>query len=844
MITIIFWYLAALLVGWLAFPIAFCFLGGLKDRGYALARPLGLLLWGYLFWLMGSLKIAQNDAGGVLLALAILGLFSYLASRDRWDEMRTWVRENQRLIITAELVILAAFAFLIWHRALDPAINGTERPMEFAFINAILRSPSMPPNDPWLSGYAISYYYFGYVMVSMLIRVTGAAPEIGFNLSLALWYAMAAGGAYSLVYNLIHARKTPLFSNRPGLRLAAPILGAVMVLLVSNMGGVLEKLHASGLFWEKTSDGAVVSNFWKWLDIREWDQAPPEPYTALWDWSTPQRSGILFWRSSRVIQDRDYANGEREIIDEFPFFSYLLGDLHPHVLSMPFVMLAIALILNFYLNGGGVPFKVVEGWSIPFNLPYLLLSVVTLGGLAFLNTWDFPIYLGLFAAAYFIRQYQEEGWRRDRLLDLVFLGLLLGVGGALAYLPFYTGFSSQAGGPMPSLIYSTRGIQFWVMFAPLLLPLILFLFYEIRKEKAGRQVWFGLLLAVILMVSLLVVSYALGYVYSQFSSSVNGYSNLNILFLQDVQGAAVQDPAQTGAVFAGLVGESLYRRITSPGTWLTLGLMLVLVTAVLRQRGSEKEDAEGHTRPDFALLLALLGIGLTLVPEFIYLRDQFGWRMNTIFKFYYQAWIVWAVAAAYGALVLLSEAKPRGQIVASVALVVSLMCGLIYPLVMTGYKVGNDLNRILTLDGLDFFKQGYADDAGAAEWLKTAPAGVVAEAVGNSYQFPYGRMSTVSGLPTVLGWVGHESQWRGGTQEMGTRYEDIATLYKTRDSFEAENLLRMYNIRYIVLGNLERSTYLGGSLNSASETKFQKIAQPVFQNSSITIYEYAQPVTR
>lgn len=842
MITIIIWYLAALLVGWIAFPIAFRFLPGLKDRGYALARPLGLLLWAYLFWLMGSLKIAQNDVGGVLLALAILGLMSFFAGRGHWDEMKAWVKENRNLIITVEMVILAAFAFLAWHRALDPAIAGTEKPMEFAFINAILRSPSMPPNDPWLSGYAISYYYFGYVMVSMLIRVTGAAPEIGFNLSLALWYAMAAGGAYSLVANLMAARKMPLFKNWPGLRLAAPILGAVFVLLVSNMGGLLELMHSGGLFWEKTSEGVPTSSFWSWLDIAEWDQAPPEPYVAVWE--APKRSGILYWRASRVIRDRDFSENEREIIDEFPFFSYLLGDLHPHVLSMPFVMLAIALILNFYLNGGGIPFKITEGWSLPFSLPYLLLCVVALGGLAFLNTWDFPIYVGLFAVTYFVRQYQDCGWSLDRLVDLALMALILGVGGAVVYLPFYFGFSSQAGGPMPSLIYSTRGIQFWVMFAPLLMPLILFLVYEIRKVKAWRHLLFGLMVTVTLLVGLLVISTGLGYVYSQFSSKVGEYSNLNILFLQEVQGAAVDNPASTGAVFANVLGQSLYRRLTAPGTWLTLGLMLVLVTAALRQRRSKEEDPDGSFKADFALLMALLGIGLTMVPEFIYLRDQFGWRMNTIFKFYYQAWIVWAVAAAYGALVLLDEARPRWQAGASLALVISLMGGLIYPMVMTGYKIGSDPNKILTLDGLAFFREYYADDADAAQWLKMAPDGIVAEAVGNSYQFPYARMSMVSGLSTVLGWVGHESQWRGGATEMGTRYEDMEKLYKTRDSFEAENLLRTYHIRYIVVGNLERTAYMGSALNTTSETKFQKIAQPVFQNGSVTIYEYAQPVTR
>ena len=93
-----------------------------------------------------------------------------------------------------EILFFLAFAFLAFVRAGNPEIVGTEKPMELAFINAILRSPTFPPHDPWLSGYAISYYYFGYVMTAMLAKATGTLGSVAFNLMLALVFALSAVG--------------------------------------------------------------------------------------------------------------------------------------------------------------------------------------------------------------------------------------------------------------------------------------------------------------------------------------------------------------------------------------------------------------------------------------------------------------------------------------------------------------------------------------------------------------------------------------------------------------------------------------------------------------------------
>ncbi len=203
MIDVLWWYLVVSIAGWLTLPLAQRLLRFLPDRGFTLARPLALLGWGYLFWLLTYLGVLQNDIGGVLLALTLLVVISFVVGKGRVTDLWSWIKEHKRVVITSEVLFLLAFAVWAFVRAANPDVNYTEKPMELAFINSILRSPGFPPNDPWLSGYAISYYYFGYVMVAMLVHVTGTATSVAFNLAIAMWFALTALAAYGIVYNLV-----------------------------------------------------------------------------------------------------------------------------------------------------------------------------------------------------------------------------------------------------------------------------------------------------------------------------------------------------------------------------------------------------------------------------------------------------------------------------------------------------------------------------------------------------------------------------------------------------------------------------------------------------------------
>jgi len=156
------WLVFSILIGVVTLPLSRRIFSLLPGKGYFFAKPLGLLLWGFLFWWLVTLRLLQNDISGQLVALLILVIVNLLIARqDGFTVIWNEVKANQRLILWAEGVFLFAFVLMVILRAFNPEIINTEKFMEMAFINAIDRSPSFPPLDPWLSGYSISYYYFG-----------------------------------------------------------------------------------------------------------------------------------------------------------------------------------------------------------------------------------------------------------------------------------------------------------------------------------------------------------------------------------------------------------------------------------------------------------------------------------------------------------------------------------------------------------------------------------------------------------------------------------------------------------------------------------------------------------
>ncbi len=839
MIAFISWYILVTTLGWLTFPLAYYLFPALADRGYTLARAFGLLFWGYVFWLLASFRVAQNDIGGLLLGLVILGGLSAWMFMNSRAELGKWLLENRKLIITTEVLFLLAFGFMAFVRANNPETftAGGEKWMEVAFINAILHSPTFPPQDPWLSGYAISYYYFGYVMTAMLAEFTSVTAAVAHNLMLALIFGLSAIGAYGLLYNLLVSHRRSKGMDKETRRV--PVLGAffapLFLLIVSNLQGLFESLYRRGIgwifkpndktvasssFWSKgigwtfkPEDGTAVSSFWKWLDLRELTNPP----TQSLQWAPDQY--FWWWRASRVIQDYELNGTWHEIIDEFPFFSYLLGDLHPHVLAMPFNLLAIAIALNIFLGGWRGTIDLFFGQLRINKFGFFTIALV-LGGLAFLNTWDILFAATLIVLSYALVQVREAGWGWERLENVLLLGIPLVVTAFVIYLPFFVGFDSQAGGILPNFMYPTRGAHLWIVWGTLFMPLFAYLIY-LWRNRASTSWRAGFLTTLGVLIVLLVTMFVLGF--------------LAMKLKPDLVKAVLEMQQRDANTF---IADSMIRRLEYIGSLLTLLALLVPSLSFLfgwlsREEISETEQPPAHSHPSvFVLLLIALGILLVLGPEFIYLRDNFGWRINTIFKFYFQAWILLSLAAAFSVAVMLSELRRLAFGFYAIVVVMVIGMGLFYPVFSLPEKTDNfkfEHPEQRTLDGAAYLANMMPDDYQAIQFMQQLEPGVVAETAGGGYS-EHARVATFTGMPTVLGWDNHESQWRDAALQ-GTRKADIEMLYTTNDWATAQAIINRYQIRYIYVGNLERNTY------NVNQEKFDRFLKPVFQQGSVTVYE-------
>ncbi|MFW6136119.1 MAG: DUF2298 domain-containing protein, partial [Chloroflexota bacterium] len=470
-----------------------------------------------------------------------------------------------------------------------------------------------------------------------------------------------------------------------------------------------------------------------------------------------------------------------------------------------------------------------------------------LGAIGFLNTWDFPIYLGVVVLAYGVGRYAATDEPLSRLLErMVVLGASLALVGVLLYLPFYISFSSQAGGVLPYLLAPTRLAQYVVMFGPFIFVAGWFLLTKLlvsrnraRALASAAQSW-AVVAAVPVIVLLLVVSVVVMIEPGrQFIQSV-----LSDPQIQQIVGSAGPGPAAKAILLA---------RLRDPWLFLTLSLLIAVAGVhVLHARRRRERSHQTAPSDQFTALLFLCGLGLTFIVEFIYLHDSFGVRMNTIFKFYYQAWVMLACASTYGVWWMLTDVGGRlGRAVQAVFLVGTALlvaAGMVYPAMATHSRV-QGFESEPNLNGAVNIARSHPDDWAAIEWLRSNAEGapVILEAPGSSYVYE-GRVSAFTGYPAVLGWALHESQWRGSYLEQGKREPDIETIYTTADGRLTLDLLHRWDVDYVVVGPPERryteerckASERGCNVEQTLQ-KFDALLHLAFRQGRTAVYRVTKP---
>ena len=206
-VPVLIWLLVLELIGLAAFPLLFRMLPSLPDRGFALAKTLALLLVAYVAWLLGSLHLLAFTPASVWLCAGLLIAAGGVVGWRSRAELLAFARRRRTALLVAEGLFLLAFLGFVLIRALNPDLwhpaRGGEKPMDLAFLTAVLKSDAFPAYDPWFAGGYINYYYFGFVFVGALIHLTGIVPTTAYNLAVPTLFALTALGAWGVAYNLV-----------------------------------------------------------------------------------------------------------------------------------------------------------------------------------------------------------------------------------------------------------------------------------------------------------------------------------------------------------------------------------------------------------------------------------------------------------------------------------------------------------------------------------------------------------------------------------------------------------------------------------------------------------------
>jgi YYY domain-containing protein len=847
------WLVLMAIVGLATLPLTLAAFSRLPDRGYILARSVGVLLLAWLSWMLTNLTPLHYSRGTIVLALGLVVAVSYgslllPSQRRRFREL--W-RTRLRLILVNELLFLAFFGLFwlirwgnpdLWH-----AWKGGEKPMDLAYLNAVIKSTEFPPYDPWFAGGYLNYYYFGQVMVGTLIKLIGMVPNVAYNLVIPTWFAMTAMGAFSVTYNLV-ARKgsgsQALEGESTGAtRSLRPILfglvGALFVVVLGNLGQVHLLLLKAGEGvmegFESTIPGlaSFVRTAIGSAEVMFGGRALP---IGLDEW---------YWNASRAIPVGPYES----VITEFPFFTFLYADLHAHLIAMPLALMSLALALAMVKRAdraeGG-------GWrSFAAQVVPLVLWSLAIGAIRTTNSWDVPAHLLLVLGAVAIAEFSRRGRFSWRLVWAVAwqLGLVSLLSLFVLYWPFWTSYGTYynsialwPGTRTPIWAYLVvHGLLLFAIVSylaarvfgrwddlrpdPLLHRLRLTFRYWSRRDRlrevariAGVRGLPVRPLAWLALAALIL---------------------LGFFFL--VPGLISFTRANQEALEAGAYA---YRGLSVLAFGLpiaTLGLLLLLRPGL------------GPTERLWAFLV-LLGLAMSLGVEVIVIEGDIG-RMNTVFKFYLQVWLMWGVAAAAALAWMLPRLKGwrQGRGVWLGVLAVLVLFAALYPPLATAAKVHDRFDTSLGpgLDGWAYMETAhYWDPIGeeydlkwdleAIHWLLDNVIGSPVILEGHAPEYRWGaRYSINTGLPAVLGWNWHQRQQRaaGSDQEVWARAKDIDYIYNEPIPALIEPLLDKYHVRYIVVGPLERAYYKPTGLDKFEQMVQEGNLRAVFRSEGVTIYQ-------
>jgi YYY domain-containing protein len=796
-VGVLLWYAFIFVLGLVAYPITRSALPGLRQYAYPLSRIVGLALLAWISWMGGSVGVSYSRAsiGAAFVIIAVAGFGLWMIRKDQFKE--EW-NASRKFFTLVEVVFVLFFLIDLlirlgnsdmWHPS-----KGGERPMDFSYFNAVLKSTSFPPYDPWFAGGYINYYYYGFVLAGTPVKLLGIVPSIAYNFILPTWFALIAIGAFAVAYSLVAKDKDSTFDLQPS-ALISGLSASVMAVFLGNLGTIQMIFQA---FQRMAAPGGVIP-----ADVTLWQR---------WIWAfqgmflmtggaLPIGRGEWYWNPSRVIPP-----GPGNEITEFPLFTFLYSDLHAHMLVIPLTLFIIAWAVSFIKSHAKMS---RTEWIAAFGIGALMI-----GALKPTNTWDLYTFFPFtsLAVIYAINRHFEWKGRFNlpdwlgRVLLSIGVVLVLYLLGSLMYSPFDAWYSQAYNKVDPWSASHTPLSSYFTHWGLFLFIIGAWLIWEMREWMAATPISH---LKKLRPYSLL-IEIGLALVLALFAFFA-------------IKGARIVWLALPLAVMAGL----LILRPNMPG--VKRGVLLMIGT----------------------------GLAITLAVEVITLRGDIG-RMNTVFKLYMQVWILFSVsaAAAFGWLLnAFPQWTARWRTVYQSGLYLLLAGTFMFTITATTDKISDRLTPTAphTLDGITYMKTSehwdgqlmdLSEDYRAIRWMQDHVKGspVIVEANCPEYRWCT-RYTIYTGLPGVLGWNWHQRQQRAliAPNIITDRVAEIGTFYTTNDIEWARAFLKKYQVKYIVVGQLEHNIYPPIEHTPDGLIKFEqyegKYWKAVYRDKNTILYE-------
>ena len=831
-LNVVWWSMLVFLFGIGVFPLTARIFGK-----FIISQALGIILTSLVIWTFTYMQITRFNLP------CVIGVYAVIAAAC-WGikPLRKAALAKLSEPVFVERAVLEETAFVVifclmcYFKGFLSEINGQEKYMDYGFILSMLRNDTLPAKDMWLSGNSINYYYFGQFLWALVIKCSMIKPAIAYNIAMCTATALPFAMAFSFGTILIETAIQHGFHDSP----IPKYLGGTLTAFAVSIWG-----NSHSFFYDPDSIGNNIVPVFAKLGCEVGDYK---------NFFYPDSTRYIGYNPKITNAGGDFT------IEEFPFYSYLIGDLHAHVISMMIVLVIACLMLAFinsaaYPNGAEMKLKrtlanlkpggrLAEEFKVTLTLPFIL-SAVLLGVAQMTNYWDFLFYFIFISMASLIVNVRISKVFTD------LWGAIYFVMNTAFILSFYL-----LGGSDPLLLISLEAI----------LMVFAYLFSVLDPCALTRTSFQMSFMFTIAHVAALPFNLKFDMISNSLSRVINNSTVYQLFILWGTH-------VIIGVVFfIWVLVTKNYRLSGGKGKAAPSG---DVVTEDMNHNGwtnpVQKFFGTRNIADVFVCGIVVVGIMFIIAPEIFYVKDIYtdGYlRSNTMFKFTFAAFIMLSEAMCYAATRLIWFVNKKGLystpalITGFVSIILMVIPGH-YPLAALQQR--NDGLSYTGLDGTTYIETHQSPDfyeeyggnltsyLKAAEWFNENVKGspVICEGYGDSYTDRC-IISAYTGLPTVFGWQTHEWLWRYGSivdketaktvedpedlvlhKLIYPRQSDIDTIYESEDPELIRSVINKYDVRYIVLGGLEFSQFDGDN----TDLFYDMFGEPVFTYEDLLIFK-------